>query len=521
SRGRLYDRTVRGTGVAIRDSVVAAVIGSQPGTPIPTTAPEWQDGSTLTAKRISEVADTLGADLRNRSAALQDEASDGAGLAAVILLVALVVALAVMVVVGRHLLGSLAALRSSALDVAERALPAAVARIRDRGENAGQITLAPVPVRSMDEVGQVARAFDAVQRQALRLAIEQAGLRAKYSSVFVNLSRRSQGLVQRQLQLLERLERDEEDADQLATLFQLDHLATRMRRNNENLMVLSGSEVGRRTQRPTSLADLLRASVSEIEQYQRVVLLPPPSVRVVGYAVGDLVRLVAELLDNATAFSAPDTEVTVASHSFEDGSLCIAVHDEGIGMSQSELDEANHKITDAGSIDVSTSRRMGLFVIGRLAGRHGIEVRLNSGHDTSGVRATVTRAAPPPARTSPAGWTTSRSRSRRSRRTRTRTRRRTRGRTVTVRRCRAARPATGCPSRRSVRAARSSRRRTRTRRPTATMTPMPGTPPVGGPPARRWTGRRSRRPPRSSTRWCRPGSARSATCPWTTRPPRR
>jgi anti-sigma regulatory factor (Ser/Thr protein kinase) len=242
----------------------------------------------------------------------------------------------------------------------------------------------------MDEVGQVARAFDAVQRQALKLATEQAGLRAKYSSVFVNLSRRSQSLVQRQLQLLERLERDEEDADQLATLFQLDHLATRMRRNNENLMVLSGSDVVRRNQRPASLADLLRASVSEIEQYQRVVMLPPPDVQVVGYAVGDLVRLTAELLDNATAFSAPDTQVTIASHSFEDGSLCIAVLDEGIGMSKAELDEANDKLGDSGSIDVSTSRRMGLFVIGRLSVRHGVEVRLNGGHEVTGVRATVT-----------------------------------------------------------------------------------------------------------------------------------
>ena len=262
-----------------------------PGLPIPDDRAGLARRLRADHEPVADVAAVLGKDLRDRSAALQDEASDGAGLAAVILLVALVVAIAVMFVVGRHLLSSLAALRRSALDVAERALPDAVARIRDRGEKAGDIELPPVPVTSMDEVGQVARAFDAVQRQALRLATEQAGLRAKYSGVFVNLSRRSQGLVQRQLQLLERLERDEEDADQLATLFQLDHLATRMRRNNENLMVLSGSEVGRRTQRPASLADLLRASVSEIEQYQRVVLLPPPSVQVVGYAVGDLVRL--------------------------------------------------------------------------------------------------------------------------------------------------------------------------------------------------------------------------------------
>jgi len=389
-RRRAYDDKVSGTGIAGRNNVVSVVLATRPGTDVPANAQEWNDASTLTEGRIGDVSTLLGRQLSDRSAALQDEASDGAGLAAVILLVALVVAIAVMFVVGRHLLSSLSALRRSALEVAERRLPDAVARIRDRGDDAGPIAVEPVPVTSMDEVGQVARAFDAVQQQALRLATEQAGLRAKYSSVFVNLSRRSQGLVQRQLQLLERLERDEEDADQLATLFQLDHLATRMRRNNENLMVLSGSDVGRRNQRPASLTDLLRAAVSEIEQYQRVVMLPPPNVQVVGYAVGDLVRLTAELLDNATAFSAPDTQVTIASHEFEDGSLCIAVLDEGIGMSQEELDEANGKLSDSGSIDVSTSRRMGLFVIGRLASRHGIEVRLGGGHDVTGVRATVT-----------------------------------------------------------------------------------------------------------------------------------
>ncbi|HEY7591680.1 MAG TPA: nitrate- and nitrite sensing domain-containing protein [Actinophytocola sp.] len=389
-RRHAYDDEVSGTGIAGRNNVVSNVLATRPGVDIPANAPEWNDASKLTEDRIGDASSSLGRQLRDRSATLQDEASDGAGLAAVILLVALVVAIVVMFVVGRHLLSSLSALRRSALEVAEHRLPDAVARIRDRGDDAGPIAVEPVPVTSMDEVGQVARAFDAVQRQALRLATEQAGLRAKYSSVFVNLSRRSQGLVQRQLQLLERLERDEEDADQLATLFQLDHLATRMRRNNENLMVLSGSDVGRRNQKPASLADLLRAAVSEIEQYQRVVMLPPPSVRIVGYAVGDIVRLTAELLDNATAFSAPDTQVTIASHLFEDGSVCVAVLDEGIGMGQAELDEANDKLVDSGSIDVSTSRRMGLFVIGRLAGRHGIEVRLGGGHDVTGVRATVT-----------------------------------------------------------------------------------------------------------------------------------
>jgi signal transduction histidine kinase len=386
-----YARLVAGAGVDSRDKL-AAQAAVLPGRPLPIDLSDWNLGSEFTAGRTGAMSALLGTQIGNRSTALQNEASDGAGLASVILLIALVVAGAVMIVVGRHLLRSLNVLRRSALDVAEHELPAAVERIRD-GNNVQAPVVEPVPVRSTDEVGQVARAFDAVHRQALRLATEQAGLRARYSDVFVNLSRRSQGLVQRQLQLLERLERDEEDAEQLDTLFQLDHLATRMRRNNENLMVLSGSELGRRNQRPATLADLLRAAVSEIEQYQRVVMLPPPAVLIVGYAVGDLVRLVAELLDNATAFSAPSTQVTIASHSFEDGSVCIAVLDEGIGMSESELAAANAKLSNAHTVDVSTSRRMGLFVVGRLASRHQVEVSLHGGKNIPGVRATVTLPA--------------------------------------------------------------------------------------------------------------------------------
>jgi hypothetical protein len=248
-----------------------------------------------------------------------------------------------------------------------------------------------VPVTTSDELGQVARAFDAVQDQALRLAAEQAHLRASYGDVFVNLSRRSQGLVQRQLHLLDRLERDEEDPDQLATLFQLDHLATRMRRNNENLMVLSsGNELARRAGPAVQLADLLRAAVSEIEQYQRVTVQPPPSLTVVGYAARDLVRLTAELLDNATAFSAPETKVTIASRLAEDGTVSIDVLDSGIGMRDEEIAEANARLAEGGQLDASASRRMGLFVVGRLASRHGVKVELHGGKDIAGVRATMT-----------------------------------------------------------------------------------------------------------------------------------
>ncbi|MDQ3401789.1 MAG: nitrate- and nitrite sensing domain-containing protein, partial [Actinomycetota bacterium] len=393
-----YDRLLSVPGVANRLELLRLAVGDsavgQPapaGVPLPITSVDWNGASELTSGRISNVSSQLGTEIKRLSAESQDTASDAAGIAAVVLIVALVAAAAVMIIIGRQLLRSLSALRRSALDVAEHRLPAAVARIRDSKDMKNMIapTVEPVEVNSGDEIGQVARAFDAVHEQALRLATEQAGLRANYADVFVNLSRRSQGLVQRQLQLLERLERDEEDADQLATLFQLDHLATRMRRNNENLMVLSGSDLARRPQQPANLGDLLRAAVSEIEQYQRVVIQPPPTVLVVGYAIGDLVRLTAELLDNAAAFSAPATQVTISSHHTDGGIVRIEVIDRGIGMTERELAEANARLADTGTVDASTSRRMGLFVVGRLAARHGVRVRLRPGAH-QGLRAEIT-----------------------------------------------------------------------------------------------------------------------------------
>ncbi|MBC6447832.1 sensor histidine kinase [Actinokineospora xionganensis] len=386
-----YDRTLTEADLTSRANLVQLVMGGRPGAAPPIGGQDWNTASDLVSGKLSDVSATLGTQIRNGSAELQDSASDAAGIASVVLILALVLAAAIMFVIGRQLLGSLSALRRGALDIAERGLPAAVARIRD-GKDPVVPTVEPVAVATADEVGQVARAFDAVHQEALRLATEQAGMRANYAGVFVNLARRSQGLVQRQLQLLERLERDEEDADQLATLFQLDHLATRMRRNNENLMVLSGSVAGehqaRRAQQPVSLSDLLRAAVSEVEQYQRVVITSPPTVLVVGYAVGDLVRLTAELLDNAAAFSAPATQVVISSHHTEGGAVRIEVCDRGIGMKPDEMAEANGRLAEDGVVDATTSRRMGLFVVGRLAARHGVNVRLRPG-TPSGLRATV------------------------------------------------------------------------------------------------------------------------------------
>ncbi|MPY80129.1 MAG: HAMP domain-containing protein [Actinophytocola sp.] len=348
----------------------------------------WDASSGRVSEQLGQVADRLTAKAVATSNGLVSNATTGVVVLAVLLGLALLLALLVVIVITRQLLHSLRVLRTSAMTVAEDRLPDAVRRIQD-GTGAST-SIEPVPVTATDEVGEVARAFDAVHQQALRLAAEQASMRTAYSGVFVNLSRRSQSLVQRQLQLIERLERDEEDADQLATLFQLDHLATRMRRNNENLMMLSGAETGRRSGRPVSSADVLRAAVSEIEQYQRVVVQSPPTTKVVGHAASDLMRLLAELLDNATSFSPPEAQVSVTTSVTSGGAMNIDVVDHGIGMTASELAEANARMGEASEMTMVTSRRMGLFVVGRLASKHGFVISLHRGTNADGVTATVT-----------------------------------------------------------------------------------------------------------------------------------
>lgn len=351
------------------------------------TLQQWAAMSEQVIKATTEVRYGLSQDFEDKTDELANDSSRRAILVIAGLALALVLATLVIVVVSRNLLGSLRTLRRSALDAAERRLPEAVAaRIRDGGSGA---ELEPVPVATTEEVGQVARAFDEVNRQALYLASEQASLRRGYSDSFINISRRSQSLLERQLRLFESLEQDEDDPDQLATLFRLDHLATRMRRNNENLMVLSGSDMARRFNQPVELADVLRAAVSEIEHYPRVIVQSPPETRLVGYAASDLVRLMAELLDNAANFSAPNTSVTVSSYQSDDGSITVDVLDSGIGMDDEEVAEANHRLASFDEYDLATSRRMGLLVIARLAGRHGITVRLHGGRDYDGVRASV------------------------------------------------------------------------------------------------------------------------------------
>ncbi|CAM00032.1 signal transduction histidine kinase [Saccharopolyspora erythraea NRRL 2338] len=407
---RRLDQTMTGTAILERNKLATAIVLETTdgkfsgGYSVP--RDQWNQRSDEVIQLIDEGHDDLGAEVRRIAFDLEDDASSAAGWDSVLLLSALILAAAIIITIARQLLGSLRDLRRGALKSANKGLPEAVTSIRAGRKVDSE--LEPVGVDTDEEVGQVARAFDEVNRQALRLAVEQASLRRGYSEAFVSVSRRSQALLERQLRLFEELEKDEEDPDQLSRLFQLDHLATRMRRNNENLMVLSGSDLARRFYQPTELADVLRAAVSEIEQYPRVIVQPPPAVKLVGHAASDMVRLVAELLDNAANFSSPDTSVTVSSYQSGDGSVVLDVLDEGIGMGHAELASANERLARVDEDDLATSRRMGLFVAGRLAVRHDIGVELHGGPDVEGVRATVTipaehvvagdagRTAPPP-----------------------------------------------------------------------------------------------------------------------------
>jgi signal transduction histidine kinase len=293
-------------------------------------------------------------------------------------LLALLLVLLITVLIARSMLGPLRRLKESALDIAETRLPAEVRELTDALDTGRSIQVRPIDVPSDDEIGQVARAFDQVHREAVRLAGEEARLRSSVSAMFVSLSRRSQSLLERLLRLIDSLELGEEDPERLSNLFRMDHLATRMRRNSENLLMLAGHEAPRRWAEPVPLVDVLRAASSEIEQYERVVLDIQPDVAIVGAGVADTVHLLAELLENSTTFSAKTTKVTASGHVQTGGGAVIEITDRGMGIPEQVLGELNQRLADPPAADVAVSRHMGLFAVAHLAARHDIQVELHS-----------------------------------------------------------------------------------------------------------------------------------------------
>jgi signal transduction histidine kinase len=323
------------------------------------------------------------------SAAIASDAKREAITTGLIVLVAVLLAFALAGFMARTMGRSMRSLRNAAFDVAEQRLPALVDQLSRNDPGRVDTRVAPIPIRSRDEIGEVARAFDQVHREAVRLAAEQALLRGNVNAIFTNLSKRNQGLIERQLDLITALENNEADPDQLQNLFRMDHLATRMRRNGENLLVLAGQETGRTWHRPVPLVDILRAASSEVEHYERIAVTSVPESEIHGDAVTDLVHLLAELLENATSFSSPQSRVEVAATRLPDGRVMIEIHDKGIGLTAEDFADINHKLAAPPAVDAAVSQRMGLFVVGRLAARHGIRVQLRPSGEQSGTTSLV------------------------------------------------------------------------------------------------------------------------------------
>jgi signal transduction histidine kinase len=311
-----------------------------------------------------------------QSGSLHNSATETALIEGAGVLLLLVLALVLIALVGQSMIGPLRRLRAGALEIAGVRLPETVRLMAETDGEGVSLDVEPIDVDSADEIGEVARAFDQVHREALRLAANEAALRGNVNAMFVNLSRRSQSLVERQIRLIDSLEQGEQDSKRLASLFQMDHLATRMRRNSENLLVLAGQDLSRRWNRPVALVDVLRAALSEIERYERVTLNVQPGIAVRAQAVSDVVHLTAELVENATSFSAADSPVTIAGHLLGSGGALLEIADQGVGMEADEMAHANWRLDNPPVVDVAVSRRMGLFVVARLAARHGIRVRL-------------------------------------------------------------------------------------------------------------------------------------------------
>ncbi len=353
--------------------VVTPPPGSPPGTPV---AAIWNTDMTATLTEMRQVENGLVDSAIAQSRSVHSSLTRQAMETGVEVLAVLIVVLMITILVARSMVRPLRKLRTGALEIAGIRLPDTVRRMSETDGASVPLEVEPIDVDSSDEIGEVARAFDQVHREALRLAANEAALRGNVNAMFVNLSRRSQSLVERQIRLIDDLEQGEQDPERLASLFQMDHLATRMRRNSENLLVLAGHDESRRWNQPVALVDVLRAALSEIEQYERVTLNVQPGIAVRGQAVSDVVHLTAELVENATSFSAADTPVTIAGHLLSSGGVLLEITDQGVGMGAEEMAHANWRLDNPPVVDVAVSRRMGLFVVARLAARHGIRVRL-------------------------------------------------------------------------------------------------------------------------------------------------
>ncbi|MEV6836087.1 nitrate- and nitrite sensing domain-containing protein [Streptomyces sp. NPDC051133] len=353
------------------------------------TPQNWWAVNTLKFNAYRQIESDMADKAVNEASSIADDAKTSAITTGAVVVIALLAAFILAGLVARQMSRAMRQLRNAAFGIAEQRLPMLVDQLSRTDPGRVDTRVAPIPITTKDEIGEVARAFDQVHREAVRLASEQALLRGNINAIFTNLSRRNQSLIEGQLTLITDLENNEADPDQLENLFRLDHLATRMRRNGENLLVLAGEEPGRRWDQPVPLVDVLRAASSEVEQYERIELSGVPEAEIHGRAVTDLVHLLAELLENATTFSSPQTKVRVTATRLPDGRVMIEIHDKGIGLTAEDFADINHKLANPPTVDAAISQRMGLFVVGRLSDRHGIRVQLRPSGEQAGTTSLV------------------------------------------------------------------------------------------------------------------------------------
>jgi HAMP domain-containing protein len=343
---------------------------------VPGDAASWFQASSVQLDRLRGVEQRLSADMVATSASIKSAADRRALLYTLLLLAALVVAVSVSLATARSLIRRLGSLKDVAHDVAERKLPEVVTRLREgQAVDLAAESATPIDAHAKDEIGQLGEAFSFVHRVAVQLAGREAALRRSVGDMFLNLARRSQSLVERQLELIGDLGA-RNIGGAMVELSELDHLAGRMRRNAENLIVLSGSEPARRWRGPVAVGDVVVAAVDEVREHGRVSTLPIQPALVAGHAASDVVRLLAELLENALSFSAPDTKALVAGQVLPTSYL-LEIEDQGIGMSDEQIADVNQRLSEPPEdVDLAHAKMLGFFVVGQLAARHGIKVQL-------------------------------------------------------------------------------------------------------------------------------------------------
>ncbi|MET9409374.1 nitrate- and nitrite sensing domain-containing protein [Streptomyces sp. NPDC002935] len=374
SERQRFERYWKNAGTAPLRVAEQAVVGSTAGSPRGVTAKSWDGAAGHVLAELGKLEDRAGDHYQDRVRPVAMGVILKAVVAGVIGLIALLISLVMSVRIGRSLIRDLRRLRLEAHEASGVRLPSVMRRL-SAGEQVDVETEVPRLEYDRNEMGEVGQALNTLQRAAVEAAVKQSELREGVSEVFVNLARRSQVLLHKQLTLLDTMERRTEDTDELADLFRLDHLTTRMRRHAEGLVILSGAAPSRQWRKPVQLMDIVRAAVAEVEDYERIEVRRLPRVAVTGPAVADITHLVAELLENATVFSPPHTAVHVVGERVANG-FTLEIHDRGLGMAAEALLDANLRLAETPEFELSDTDRLGLFVVSRLAQRQNVRVSL-------------------------------------------------------------------------------------------------------------------------------------------------